>query len=49
MKSHLNERYEAPQVVVLGTFGQVTLSDKRRGLSDGVWLLTIGPLANHSA
>jgi hypothetical protein len=48
MKSDQDRRYEAPALVVLGSFADSTLQDKRSGLSDGVYLLTIGPLTDNS-
>ena len=48
MKSEQNGKYEAPKLLVLGSFAESTLQDKTSGLSDGVYLLTIGPLTNAS-
>ena len=48
MKSDRDPRYEAPEVIVLGSFAESTLQDKTAGLSDGVYLLTVGPLMNNS-
>jgi hypothetical protein len=48
MKGKQNREYEAPEVLVLGSFAESTLQDKTSGLSDGVYLLTIGPLTNAS-
>jgi hypothetical protein len=41
--------YEAPRVVVLGSFARSTLQEKKSGLTDGVFLLTVGPLTNASS
>jgi len=43
-----DRKYEPPLVKVLGSFAAVTLQDKRSGLSDGVYLLTVGPLTDNS-
>jgi hypothetical protein len=41
--------YVAPALAVLGPLHERTLQDKKSGLSDGMYLLTVGPLANNSA
>jgi hypothetical protein len=41
--------YERPKLLILGSFAELTLVDKKQGLSDGLYLLTVGPLTNSSA
>ena len=50
MKSESRENpYVAPALAVLGPLHERTLQDKKSGLSDGIYLLTVGPLTNNSA
>lgn len=40
--------YEAPVLKVIGPLHELTLQDKKAGMSDGYFLLGVGPITNAS-
>ncbi len=47
-QSTIESKYRAPSLSILGSLYERTLQEKVAGLSDGLFLLGVGPITNAS-